>query len=170
MNRLFVRVGIATSFLTLTLSLYLIHDIQNSKARFERKINSLHKDLLLTQENLTRTQELLKESHDDILRKLSIAESQKKNDITEPQSQTLSKSIKFCELPNIEHILRLVDKDIVRQIILHYEFAKRAAMTLRALFSAACRRMSRSNASPSACPLWASSFKCASTTSTRTCT
>ncbi len=68
MNLLFVRVGIAASLLTITLSLYLILDIQNSKAQFERKI-------------------------------------------------------KFCELPNIEHILRLVDKDIVRQIILHFEFA-----------------------------------------------
>ena len=174
MIRLLVRAGIAASFLTLTLALYLLSEVHNSRARFEKKINALHTELHSTQKNLTRTEQLLTALRSDILTKQTQSESFLRLPQTvETPSQTSSA---LCEIPNNNHVLLLKDKSIVRQILIHLTKVqlKHCYMTLNAAHVTIpplpCRWMSRSIVSPSAFALKAKGFKCASTASTRTCT
>jgi hypothetical protein len=123
MIRLLVRVGIAASFVTFHLTLYLLFEVHNSRSLFEKKINALRSELHATQKNLTRTEQLLNESHSAILRKLPrIESSQPRIESSQPRiesSQPRLTSGPFCKITSTEHILRLTDKDIVSQHVIY---------------------------------------------------
>ncbi len=122
MIRLFVRVGIAASFLTFSLTLYLLFEVHTSRSRSEKKIHALRSELQSIQKNLTSTEQLLKESLRTIRKNLTSTEQLLKElhsaNLRNPsrRGDALSglSSSPFCEIPNTEHLLRLTDKDIVR--------------------------------------------------------